>query len=74
MCSRLPAASARNQTTVIGPNSRDTFSVPCDCIQNSATSTAMATGVTACANIGCTNFRPSTADTTEIAGVITASP
>ncbi len=67
-------ASTRNQVAVIGPNTRPTFSVPKRCDANNASSTSTVSGTTQWCNCGATTSRPSTADSTEIAGVITPSP
>ena len=82
-----PMASTMNQTSVIGPKKRATFSVPRDCTANSATRITTVIGSTdnssraahsTCgmmrSSCGATSFRPSTADSTEMAGVMTASP
>ena len=69
-----PIASTMNQTSVIGPKKRATFSVPRDCTANSSTRMAIVIGRTAASSCGATSLRPSTADSTEMAGVITASP
>jgi len=74
MCSRPPPASARNQTTVSGPKKRATRAVPCDCTLKSPTMMTSAIGMTQCSNTGDTSRKPSTAESTEMAGVMTASP
>ena len=61
-----------------GPNSRATLAVPFACTANSATRMPPATasvtvGVTNCAAPGSV-FTPSTADSTDNAGVMMASP
>jgi hypothetical protein len=71
-------ARARNQTAMIGPNAAPTRAVPCDCTANRATRSAIEIISTwaswICAPTPGTDFSPSTADRTEIAGVIAASP
>ena len=69
-----PAASARNQISVMGPKSCATLAVPLDCTLNSPTRMASVIGRTAYSSCGAISFRPSTADSTEMAGVMTASP
>ncbi len=71
-------AMAANQTRQIGPNQVATLPVPRDWMRNSPTRIASVissttAGVTRSARAG-TDLRPSTADRTEIDGVITASP
>ena len=63
-----------NQTTITGPNTRPTLRVPRHCIANSITITTTQIGSTYCCNSGAETSRPSTADSTDIAGVITPSP
>ena len=67
-------ASTTNQTSMTGPKNCATAAVPRDCAANRATRMATVTGSTASFMPGATSFRPSTADSTEMAGVITASP
>ncbi len=71
----MPAAAMlRNQTNIAGPNSAPTFSVPRRWIQNSTTiSTSEIGTIQGCASLVATPM-PSTAEMTEIAGVITPSP
>ena len=69
-----PIARAMNQTSVSGPKKRATFSVPRDCTENRTTRMAIVIGRTTASICGATSLRPSTADSTEMAGVITASP
>lgn len=68
------AAIVTNQSTMIGPNSLPTVAVPCRWIQNSAIRITIVIGSTRCDSCGVATSSPSTADITEIAGVITASP
>ncbi len=68
----------RNQTRQTGPKKAATLAVPWDCTRNRATRmvrlmTITTAGVTSWAMAG-TVRSPSTADSTEIAGVIMASP
>ena len=59
---------------VIGPNTRPTFSVPKRWVANSTTSTASAIGSTQWPSSGAATSRPSTAASTDTAGVSTPSP
>jgi len=68
------AARVRNQTTVIGPKSLPTLPVPWLWIAKRPTMIPTVTGTTHFASAGVATDRPSTADSTEIAGVMTASP
>ena len=63
-----------NHTRISGPNSQPTAPVPRRWIANSATRMASDIGTTRCARPGESTFRPSTAEVTEIAGVIMPSP
>ena len=64
----------KNQIMVIGPNRRPILPVPYGCNANTPIKIMMVTGTTQCASAGVATEMPSTADSTEIAGVITASP
>ncbi|MNC29445.1 hypothetical protein D3C75_776920 [compost metagenome] len=68
------APSATNQVTMIGPNSLPIFSVPCFCTRNSATSTTSEIGTTQWSMPSKASPMPSTADSTDTAGVIMLSP
>jgi hypothetical protein len=69
-----PTASARNHTIITGPKTVPIFPAPRDCTKNSATRITTVIGTTnACAALVATPI-PSTAESTEIAGVITPSP
>ena len=68
------AASTLNQTNMTGPNSLPTVLVPRFCIENSAMITTTVIGITYGCSDGAAISKPSTADSTEIAGVITPSP
>ena len=74
MFHRPMAASDRNQTVVIGPNTRPTFSVPKRWAANTPSNTAMVIGSTKGLSPGAATSSPSTAPSTEIAGVIILSP
>ena len=63
-----------NQMPIAGPNSTPTLPVPNRWMQNSTVSTASEIGITSLDRLGDATFRPSTADSTEIAGVIIPSP
>jgi hypothetical protein len=67
-------ASTANQTPMIGPNARPTAPVPKRWIENSTTMIATVIGTTRSDMPGETISRPSTAESTEIAGVIMPSP
>ena len=68
------APIAVNQTIITGPNRRPTAAVPCRWTANSATMMTAVIGTIHSSNVGSTTLRPSTADSTEIAGVIMLSP
>ena len=74
MCQTPRAARTTNQTAITGPNSRPTRSVPWRWNRNSAVSTTSVIGTTQVSRPGAATLRPSTAESTEIAGVITPSP
>ncbi len=59
---------------MIGPNSAATFAVPRDCTENSTTRITTVSGTTYSWNAGVATSMPSTADSTDKAGVMTASP
>ena len=63
-----------NQTRVIGPNQAATLPVPCRCAANSRNRMAVVITMTKGSSAGVTSLSPSTADSTEMAGVIRASP
>ena len=72
---RMPqAARTVNHTIMIGPNTRPTVAVPTRCTRNSPTMIAAVMGTTRCSSDGEATSTPSTADSTEIAGVIMLSP
>ncbi len=64
---------ATNQTTITGPNSRPTLPVPRYCSANNPTRMTSVIGTTRFATPG-VSLSPSTAERTEIAGVMTPSP
>ncbi len=68
------APMTANHTTITGPNIRPTTAVPRRCTRNSATMITAVIGTISSASDGSTTFKPSTADNTEIAGVIMESP
>ena len=65
---------ARNQITVTGPKKLPTLVVPWLWMKKRPASTASAIGITNLPNTGVATSRPSTAESTEIAGVIMLSP
>ena len=67
-------AIATNQIAMIGPNSAATFAVPRDWNANSTTRMTTVNGTTKSWNAGVATSMPSTADSTDSAGVMTASP
>ncbi len=68
------APRAANHSTITGPNTRPMLPVPRRCAANSATITATETGSTNRFSPGAEISSPSTAESTEIDGVITPSP
>src|SRR3546814_2462995 len=67
-------ASAVNHRIVTGPNTLTTFSVPKRWAMNTANSTITTNCTIQACSCGATPPSPSTADSTEIAGVMTPSP
>ena len=67
-------ASTEKYSSMIGPNIRPTLAVPRDWMKNRPIRMAIAVGITKALNPGLTVVSPSTADSTEIAGVIIESP
>ena len=59
---------------MIGPNIAPTLVVPRDWIMNRKMRSPSAMGMTQACRAGLTTVRPSTADSTEMAGVIIESP
>ena len=74
MLSTPAAAIATNHSAMIGPKRAPTWPVPRRWIANSATRIVTAIGSTTTSSSGSRTVSPSTADNTEIAGVMTASP
>ena len=74
MCGNPVAASTTNHTTMTGPNSRPIRWVPKRCTRNSTATMAIPIGSTTLCADGATTSMPSTADSTEMAGVIRLSP
>jgi hypothetical protein len=64
----------RNHTHITGPKIRPTLPVPRHCTANRITITRAEIGNTYCCRPGAETSSPSTAESTEIAGVITPSP
>ena len=69
-----PTARTVNQIAITGPNSRPTAPVPKRWIRNSAARIVSAIGTTTDSSDDETTSRPSTDESTEIAGVIMPSP
>jgi len=67
-------AIAANHTTVIGPKNLPMPPVPRFCTANSPNKMMSVSGITYFLKAGDTTSKPSTADSTEIAGVMTPSP
>ena len=65
---------ARNHKAVTGPKTLATSPVPKRCTENRMARISKVSGTTNGSKAGVITFSPSTADRTEIAGVITASP
>ena len=63
-----------NHTIITGPKKAPTRAVPNFCTMNSPISTITVSGTTNGPNTGVATSRPSTALSTEIAGVIMPSP
>ena len=74
MWTRPTSPSARNQTAVTGPNTFDTPPVPNRCTLNTPMMSTTVIGTIHRLRSGATICSPSTADSTEIAGVMMASP
>ena len=69
-----PSARTVNHTPMIGPNARPTAPVPKRWIANSTVRMTSVIGTTRFFSDGAATSRPSTAESTEIAGVIIPSP
>ena len=63
-----------NHTIVIGPKNAATRAVPRDCTANRPNRITTESGTTNRSSEGAITSRPSTADSTDSAGVIMASP
>ena len=74
MCQNPSAARLRNHSPMMGPNQRPMPAVPRFCTANSTNKISKVSGTTAEEKRGESTANPSTADSTEIAGVITPSP
>ena len=75
MMPEIPRApSTTNHSTITGPKRIPMRAVPCFWIRNSPTSNATVIGTTQCSRPGSATFMPSTAESTEMAGVIMLSP
>ena len=68
------APIATNHPIITGPKNRPTTAVPCRWTENSATMITAVIGTMKSSKSGSMTLRPSTADSTEIAGVIMLSP
>ena len=64
----------KNHTTMIGPKNLPMPAVPRFCSRNSKNSTTRVSGMTQDLKAGETTSSPSTAESTEIDGVMTPSP
>ena len=73
-CSAPSVAIVPNQTSITGPKRRETASVPERWTQNSTMTMKSVTGTTQSPKPGTTRSIPSTADMTDMAGVMIASP
>ena len=67
-------AIVTNQTNMTGPKAAPIFPVPCRWTMNKPTKMTSAIGTTHEVKPGSTSSRPSTADSTDTAGVIIPSP
>ncbi|MNL07785.1 hypothetical protein D3C87_1284760 [compost metagenome] len=71
----MPSApSVTNHSVMIGPKNLPTVAVPCRWIRNRTVRITSVIGITKCPSCGAAISRPSTAESTEMAGVMTASP
>ena len=71
---RPATAMTPNQNSITGPKTRPIRWVPKRWIAKTTTMIAIVTGTTISWMLGSTTFTPSTAERTEIAGVIIPSP
>ena len=67
-------AMQTNQVAVMGPKNLPMPAVPRFCTQNSRNRMISVSGITALVKCGEITSRPSTAESTEMAGVMTPSP
>ena len=74
MCEMPRIEIVANQTSVTGPKKRPMPPVPRFCTANRQNNTTSVSGITQSLKRGDTTSRPSMADSTEIAGVMTPSP
>ena len=74
MLSAPSTANAPNHSSMTGPNSLPMLPVPWRWMKNSPVSTPMVMGMMNCSKAGVATLMPSTAESTEIAGVMSASP
>jgi len=75
MIPRRPSAPmTRNQSSITGPKMLPMNAVPFLCTRNRPIKMAMLIGTTRGASWGASSFKPSTALSTEMAGVMTPSP
>lgn len=74
MCGIPSAVRVRNHSTITGPKKRPTRWVPKRCTAKRAVMIPTPIGRMLCSSPGADTLRPSTAESTEIAGVIRLSP
>ena len=74
MCDNPARPIARNHSAVTGPNTLATLPVPKRWTANRIARINSVIGTTYRSKVGVTTVRPSTAESTEIAGVMIASP
>jgi hypothetical protein len=74
MCTSPRVAITMNQIAMVGPNIVPTRAVPRRWMEKRAIRTAAVTGTTNGSKLSVATFRPSTADNTEMAGVMMPSP
>lgn len=65
---------AKNHNKVIGPKNFPIIAVPCLCTKNKAVKIPILIGTMYFASVGVAIDKPSTADNTDIAGVMIPSP
>ena len=74
MLSTPNVAMTAKYSSITGPKNSPTLAVPCFWITNRKIRIAHTIGSTRCPSPGCATARPSTADSTDTAGVIMLSP